>query len=212
MSALIINEDRHERIKLFSLPLVEGKVVTAYGELTTGNQPSAEDVAALIEQSTADGYAAGFQQGLAEGKQEVERRIGLLEEVIEQLKSPLEALDEEVLQSITKLVSLVAKQIVRRQLTTDPTGIVDIVRDAVRQLPISDRKITIYINPSDLEIIGGVLNAEGSDTSWALEPDPTLSQGGCIVKTDVSEIDASLEKRISQIVAAMSGDEPANAE
>ncbi len=41
--------------------------------------------------------------------------------------------------------------------------------------------------------------------------DPTLARGGCLVRTENSQIDARLESRVNAIVGSMLGEERASA-
>jgi flagellar assembly protein FliH len=49
------------------------------------------------------------------------------------------------------------------------------------------------------------LNAE--EHAWKVVDDPVLARGGCKVLTDTSQIDASLETRLTAILATVLGGE-----
>jgi len=53
------------------------------------------------------------------------------------------------------------------------------------------------------------LTAPSNERAWSIVEDPTMSRGGCVVRTDNSQIDARLESRISTIIANVFGDERA---
>ena len=212
MSVPVSSPISEDRVEPYALPLVEGRVVTRHGEITTGNIPTADDISSLIEQSKAEGYTVGYQEGLLHGQEEVTAQIALLAQIAQQLDSPLDAIDDEVIQSIAGLIGVVAKNVVRRQLVVEPDEVVGVVRDAVKQLPLSDRKITVHLNPSDADILNAALGEQSESQSWNVQSDPSLTPGGCVVNTDVSTVDATLETRIGQIVSAMVGDERKNAQ
>lgn len=196
-----------EHIEPYALPLMEGRVITSHGEITTGNLPTAEDLEAMIEQSRAEGYAAGHAEGFASGQGEMNRALQVLGAISTELDAPLGELDKELITMVADLVALVAKNLIRRQLVVEPDEIVGIVQDAVKQLPLAQREIAIHLHPSDLEVIQKIYLQQDQAPTWALNPDPTISQGGCIVETEVSQIDATVESRIGQIVARMLGDD-----
>ena len=208
MSAVNVSDATEDYVvEPYALPLMEGRVVTTHGEINTGNIPTAEDIETLIEQSRQEGFSAGHEEGFAQGKQEAEQAIGVLSRIAAEFTDPLEQLDDEVTKTLVELITLVAKNLIRRQLVVEPDEIVAVVQDAVKQLPLSQREIAVHLHPSDLEVIQRIyLDAEQAPP-WALNADPTITQGGCMVETEVSQIDATVESRIGQIVATMIGDE-----
>ncbi len=201
-----------ERVEPYALPLMEGRVVTRHGELTTGKLPTADDIATLIEQSKTEGYTAGYQEGFERGQQDINAKIELLTQVAKQLDSPLDALDDEVMQSIAALAAAVAKSVVRTHLIAQPEEIVAVVRDAVEHLPLSDREITIHLHPEDLTLVESTLNEQPIAHAWTLHADTSLSPGGLIVNTNISTVDATLETRIEKIASAMKYEEPRDVE
>ena len=207
MTVLAHSELPEEHIEPYALPLMEGRVITRQGEINTGNIPTAEDIEALIAQSREEGFAAGHAEGFAQGADEVSRALGVLTQMSHELAEPLQFLDQEIASMVADLVALVAKNLIRRQLAVEPDEIVGIVQDAVKQLPLSQREIAVHLHPKDLDIIQRVYRDQEQSLPWVLNADPTITQGGCMVETAVSQIDASVESRVAQIVATMIGDE-----
>ena len=201
------NEVPDERIEPYALPLMEGRVVTRDGEINTGNIPTAEDIEALIAQSQAEGFSAGHAEGFAQGSEALTQALNLFSSMSRELSEPLQILDAEMASTIADLVALVAKNVIRRQLVVEPEEIVAIVHDAVKQLPLSQREIAVHLHPGDLEIIQRAYIDQEQAPPWVLKADPTITRGGCIVETEVSLIDASVESRVGQIIATMTDDE-----
>jgi len=102
---------------------------------------------------------------------------------------------------------IIARQLVRREIKTDPGQIVAIVREAILALPGAAKKIYVYLHPEDLELVKTKLSTSEPESYWRLMEDPTLSRGDCKVLTDTSTIDATLERRLSSLVANMLGGE-----
>jgi flagellar biosynthesis/type III secretory pathway protein FliH len=53
------------------------------------------------------------------------------------LAKPFEVLDAEVERELLTLAMALARQIVRRELKTDPTQIIGIIREAIAALPVA---------------------------------------------------------------------------
>jgi flagellar assembly protein FliH len=44
-------------------------------------------------------------------------------------------------------------------------------------------------------------------SSWEIVEDPTLTRGGCEVETDDSRVDATVERRLAQVISNLFGGE-----
>jgi flagellar assembly protein FliH len=65
------------------------------------------------------------------------------------------------------------------------------------------------LHPEDAAIVRERLSEPVSERAWTLVEDPTMSRGGCVIRTENSQIDARLESRISVVIANALGDERA---
>jgi len=55
------------------------------------------------------------------------------------------------------------------------------------------------------------LPAPATERAWSIIEDPALARGGCLVRTDTSQIDSRLESRVTAVIAAALGEERAAA-
>src|SRR6202043_747486 len=89
----------------------------------------------------AEAHAEAFAQGLAEGREagrgEVRAQVEKLAGRFYALAKPFEILNAEVERELLTLAMALARQIVRRELKTDPTQIIGIIRDAIAALPVA---------------------------------------------------------------------------
>ena len=51
------------------------------------------------------------------------------------------------------------------------------------------------------------LSLRDDQSHWQFEPDPLIARGGCMVETESSRIDASVETRLAAIASKMFGGE-----
>jgi len=91
----------------------------------------------------------------------------------------------------------------------DPTQVIAIIRESLAELPASAREIRVHLHPEDAAIVRERLTPPSNERAWSIVEDPTMSRGGCVVRTENSHIDARLESRISTIIANAFGDERA---
>ncbi len=163
------------------------------------------------DESYARGHKEGLAQGLAEGRTraqaEASQKSALLNGLLEMFAQPLQQLDEEMEANLVELATLIARHLVRRELKTDPGEVIAVVREAMASLPIASRNPTLHINPEDEALIREALGLGEEERSWKLHADPLVTRGGCLIETETSFIDATVEARLSAIIARMLGGE-----
>lgn len=166
-------------------------------------------------QGQREGFEQGFQQGREEGAKQsyaenlhlLQEQAGQFTELMAALAEPFKELDAEVEQELVKLSISMATQIIRREIKLDPGQIVATVREAINALPLSSQKISLYLQPDDAELVRSALALDDLSPAWAIVEDPLITRGGCIVDTDISRVDATLENRLAAVIANVLGGE-----
>jgi flagellar assembly protein FliH len=199
-------------IERWSLPEVDGPVI--------GRVPDERKAAAAAEAiariARQESEARGYEAGLARAQTEMQGRIAELDVRVKRMDSvlqlmgrPLQELDAEVEKVLLHLTLAVGKQLARRELRIDPAQVIAIIRESLGQLPSAAREIRVHLHPEDAAIVRERLTAPAKERAWTIVEDPTLSRGGCVVRTENSQIDARLESRINTVIAGALGDERA---
>ena len=159
----------------------------------------------------AEAYNEAFQQGLAEGREagrtEVRAQVERLSGMFYDLAKPFEVLDAEVERELLTLAMALARQIVRRELKSDPTQIIGIIREAIAALPVAAREVRVHLHPEDAAIVRENLAPTESARAWGIVEDPVMARGGCQITTATSRIDARLETRLGAILSELLGTE-----
>lgn len=160
------------------------------------------------QEGHAEGYQRGYAEGLVGGRDEVLLRVQKLDQILGFLNHPLQQLDATVEEELTWLATEIARRLVRRELRNAPGEIVAVVREAVSLLPVANTGIQVRLHPEDARLIREVLSLGRDDEPvWRIVEDQTLSRGGCLVQTELSRIDATVEKRLGAVIATVLGDE-----
>jgi flagellar assembly protein FliH len=198
-----------ELVSAWSAPQIEGRVSGARrGWRTVGELEQVE------QQAWSAAELAGRAAGLAAAKAETDSRlhsldhqINTLETALVALSRPLAHMDDNVHEQIVVLAVAIARQLVRRELRTDPTQIIGIVRETVALLPASTRGVRVVLHPEDAALVRERLATPQVDQVWSISEDPILARGDCRVLTDFAQIDARLESRLADAIATLLGDE-----
>lgn len=190
--------------QVYSLPSVNGPIV---GRRITEQEKAAAEKA---------NFAKGYEEGLAAARREVDAQLAQLrtqaqklDTILQSLAKPFQDLDVEVEKQLTLLALTVGKQMVRRELKTDPAQVIGVIRESVGRLPVAARDVRVHLHPQDAAVVRELLATPSTERAWTVVEDPALARGGCIVRTDTSQIDARLDARMNAVVAAAFGDERA---
>lgn len=137
----------------------------------------------------------------------LDERARALQSMLDALGRPLAHVDEQVHEQIAMLAVRIASALVRRELRADPTQVIGIVRETVALLPASSRGVRVALHPDDAALVRERLAASGPEAAWSVVEDAVLARGDCRIYTDYAQIDARLETRLSEAIAALLGDE-----
>ncbi|MGD9842453.1 MAG: FliH/SctL family protein [Steroidobacteraceae bacterium] len=161
-----------------------------------------------------EAYAKGHAAGLANGEKEIQQRINTLEQrskqfdaVLNAFVEPVKQLDEEIESQLVSLAIAIARHLVRRELRTDPSQIIAVVREAVGLLPLAQRNVRVHLHPQDATLVRELLAQPQYETAWTVVEDPVMTRGGCRVSTDVSQVDARLETRLAVVLKHLLSDD-----
>ncbi len=178
------------------------------GASTSAGPPMTVDkLEALQKTAFEEAFAQGLEAGRQEGRAALAGQAETLNRCIEALAEPFRELDDEVEQALVSLAIRVARQIIRRELKTDPGQIVGVVRETIELLPVASREVEVHLHPEDAQVVRSAFGESGTNVAWTLVEDPVLTRGGLRVTTATSQIDARVEKRLESILATLVGGE-----
>jgi flagellar assembly protein FliH len=190
------------------MPEMQGPVVGRVG--VDRRQADLDAVRAARLEAEIRGFEAGQAKAQAENQARLtalDAKVQQLDAILQFLSRPLQELDGQVENELTQLALVVGKQLARRELAVDPAQVIAIIRESLGQLPASARDVRVHLHPEDAVVVREKLAAPTSERAWTVVEDPTLSRGGCVVRTDNSQIDARLESRVHALVTSTFGAE-----
>lgn len=165
---------------------------------------SAEKLEEIRQQAHAEGFDQGRREGLQSGEKEVAAQVQRLSQIFNALAEPLNDVDEQVQDELVQLALGVARQVLRRELMTDPAVIVAIVREAIAALPSHAADIQVFLHPEDAALVREY-TAGTEAPAWRIVEDPALARGGCRISSENSRIDATFESRLAAVVEQLMG-------
>jgi flagellar assembly protein FliH len=146
-----------------------------------------------------DGLVAldGFKQSFA---QQMAAQVGTL---MTSFDEQLDALEQQMAQTIARCATQLAQQLVRSELAARPDLVVRVAEEAVNTVLLSARHIRVHLHPDDVPLVAqgaaDTLQARGVRLIASAE----VQRGGCLVQSDVGTIDARIEARWAQAAALL---------
>jgi flagellar assembly protein FliH len=173
-------------------------------------EPSAEEWQAKVAAARQAGYQDGYRDGLValEGfKQSVASQatsqIGAL---LKSFDEQLDRLDAQLAATVARTAVQLARQVLRSELQGHPELVAGVAAEAVNNVLLSARHITVQVHPQDLPLV-----AEGAEEALQargarLLANAGIQRGGVLVESDVGSIDARVATRWAQAASHLGSD------
>jgi flagellar assembly protein FliH len=155
------------------------------------------------EKGQREGFEFGHKEGLTKSQERMQQFALQMERMLAGFSEPLRELDNRVEKELLSLVIAIVRQLVRREVKSDPNLVIGVVREALSILPVSSQNVRLFVHPEDAELIREVYSLGDTELGWKLVEDPVVSRGGCKVVTDSSQIDATLDSRLASLIAPL---------
>ncbi len=199
----------NEAAEAWQAPVIDG-----FEARPTGRRIGAEQVREEQRRLMATAESQGRAAGLAAAQKDIDARLRTIEQngrgvlaALNALARPLAQLDDVVHEQIAMLALELARGLLRRELRTDPSQVIGMVRDTVALLPASTRGVRVALHPEDAALLREKLVVSGPEPAWSIVDDPALARGDCKVYTDYAHIDARIATRLNEALAALLGDD-----
>lgn len=161
-----------------------------------------DELEAIRQDAYNEGFSTGekdgFHAGQLKAKQEadvvLQAKVAVLEQLMTQLFEPIAEQDQALERALVQLVSQMSREVIRRELLADSSQLTQVLREALKLLPMGAGNVRIHINPQDFELVKAL--RERHEESWRILEDEQLQPGGCRVESEHSLIDASIETRL----------------
>lgn len=163
-----------------------------------------------FSQGRVEGIDQGYREGIALAQEEASAIRGQAMEVLDQAEKIRRQTMGAMEQEVVDLAREIAERLLSAQLALDPQTVVNIAAESLRL--VADRlNVVLYINPADLELfeskkgeLQGLLPAKAE---LKVVTDRSIRPGGCRVETEQGKVDATLEKRMEELIKVLYGRE-----
>lgn len=174
---------------------------------------------ALKQESHATGYAGGYAEGFAQGHAqatlEAQRQIadfmahqgqeaaqGFAQLFVTAQAQQAQA-EQVVARGVLDLACELARQVVRQELSVNPNVLQPVIREALGLLLAETKSAVVRLNPLDFDALEEVVKTEFLNLSLTLVSDASLTRGGCLIESNGTVVDGTVEKRWLRAVARL---------
>jgi len=160
-------------------------------------------------------YEEGFEAGKSEAtrllqveyEKKVEGASGDFVAMVQQLSEEIGKFRRESDKAIVALALAVARRIVAREIELDEGAVLPRSREAIRKI-IGVERVKIHINPADEEYIrehrNDLSNYADALKEIVIEADNKVERGGCVIESELGNIDARVSTQFELIEEAFS--------
>jgi len=167
---------------------------------------------ALLAAARQTGYQDGYRDGLValDGFKQsfASQMVAQVGQLVSSFGVQIDALEQQMAQAVAQAAVLLARRIVRGELQTRPEHVAEVAQQAVNAVLLSARHIRVMVHPDDLALVAAgaaeALQARGA----RLLPAADVERGGCLIESDLGQIDASIATRWRQAAAVLGSEVP----
>ena len=158
---------------------------------------NADDPDAARKESYQRGFSEGRNVGHEQALAEIQPVMDRLSRSLADLATVRSRVRKTAESDLLKLAIAVARRVIHRELTLDPSSIEGLIRVALEKLESRDL-CRVRVHPDQEPVIRTLL-ARFSAAPVELIPDPTLQCGDVLFETSHGTLDGSIEAQLQEI-------------
>ena len=170
----------------------------------TPPEPDAAAWQAQVQAARDAGYQDGYRDGLAAldaAKRQYAQQVGSqVTGVLDAFDTQIQALESRMADAVVDTALRLARQVVRSELQLQPQLIAQVAMDAMGAVMLSARHLRLRLHPDDLGLVQAAAEVSLKARDVMLLADATVARGGCLVESDLGQVDARIEQRWAQTV------------
>lgn len=158
-----------------------------------------------FSQAERDGMVQGKEKGFEAGREEMANLIKEAKNVLEQSKRERELVIRSIEPEIAKLSIRIAEKIIQTQVEINQDIVINMIRAALDKVKQRD-EVVIKVNQEDYDYVREKKDVfacmvEGLK-SMEILVDPGVERGGCIIETNLGNVDARISTQIQTVQLA----------
>lgn len=203
-------EEEAKRIKQEANTILEEASAEAKKITSEAVAKTKEQVEDIRHQAHEQGFAIGKQEGYEAGyktvKEKFQALLSQIEMILTEAKKEKERISqkaqENMSEEIIELAILIAKKIIKTEITANRDIIVANIKEALSKIK-GQGEVTIRVNLVDLQHVESMKDELFSLVSGLkgihFQEDTSIEQGGCKIETTLGIIDATISTQVERL-------------
>jgi flagellar assembly protein FliH len=158
-----------------------------------------------FSQAEREGFLKGKEEGIAAGREEMAQMMNEARNVLSQVYKEREALLRSVEPEMAKLAIKIAERIIQSEISINDDVVVNLIRAALSRVKERE-EVILKVSREDYEHVMAKRDVfaqivEGLKTLDVVV-DPAVQRGGCIIETNLGNVDARISTQLAAIELA----------
>ncbi len=153
-------------------------------------------------------YERGFNEGKKEVKEFYEKeyteritqKYKSVDNIVLQLESKIDEYESVFEKLVIDLSVSIAEKIIKREINRE-TVINTILKESIKKV-MGSNKVFVKLNPEDFKVINEESQEQFNSDSYnkiKFEPEDRIEKGGCLVETEIGNVDARISSQLNEI-------------
>ncbi len=170
----------------------------------------------VMQAQVAAARQAGYQDGYRDGlvaldsfKQSFATQMSSqLGQLLHSFDEQIGAMEAQMAQAVAQAAVLLARRVVRAELQAHPEQVAEAATQAVNTVLQSAKHIRVLVHPDDHALVAAGAAEALAARGARLLAQPGIERGGCLVESDLGQIDARIETRWRLAATVLGSDLP----
>ena len=170
----------------------------AEAESSSEDPPKPEiDVEAIQQAAFQEGYVEGERAGSETALEQFRGCIASFGRTVQELAALKPNLRAEAEKELVELSFTIARRVVRRELSVDPTTVLALVRTCFDEYQRAEIHC-VKVSPADFEAVSAYFE-ENPARNLEIRADSAVSTGGAVFETSQGQLDGRVETQLGEI-------------
>lgn len=169
-----------------------------------GSESTEDQMQLQIHNAREKGYSDGYKKAINELEQKyqdsLQKRYEELGAIMTSLENTLADYDNSVNEVVCELAFIIAEKIIRETVERNPS-INKTLNESMKKV-LGANNVIIKLNEKDLNNLNNESKSLLNDTSFSkikFEADDTIEAGGCLIETDIGNVDARIGTQLKEL-------------
>jgi flagellar assembly protein FliH len=179
---------------------LNGRLYSEEEAFSTELDPEQRKLNAQYESGYKEGYKKAVENLESTDMQRLEKKFTDLHNILASFDEKVSLYDQEFERVALQLSFIITEKIIQREIKLQ-SPVTAVLNEALRKV-IGSNNILIKLNPSDYDAVSrdsGRLIHTDSFSKIKFETDDRIEQGGCIVETEIGNVDAMISSQLNEI-------------